>query len=68
MDVNLTVNGTERQVAAGTTVAELVADVAGPARGVAVALNESVLTRGKWRDTALRPDDRVEILTATQGG
>ena len=37
-------------------------------RGVAVALNGSVVPRSAWADTALGPDDSVEIVQARQGG
>ncbi|MFD9730029.1 sulfur carrier protein ThiS, partial [Streptomyces sp. NPDC059072] len=36
--------------------------------GVAAALNETVVPRGQWPATALGEGDRVEILTAVQGG
>jgi sulfur carrier protein len=37
-------------------------------RGVAVALNGSVVPRAAWRDTALKAGDSVEIVRARQGG
>jgi sulfur carrier protein len=37
-------------------------------RGIAVALNGSVVPRAAWRDTALKPGDSVEIVRARQGG
>jgi len=37
-------------------------------RGVAVALNGSVVPRSAWADTVLRHDDSVEIVQAKQGG
>lgn len=36
--------------------------------GVAVALNETVVPRGLWGATTVRPGDRVEVVTAVQGG
>ncbi|GAA0795507.1 sulfur carrier protein ThiS [Spirilliplanes yamanashiensis] len=62
--MTLTVNGEPRQSAA-RTVADLVGE---PRRGVAVAVNGEVVPRRTWADTALRDGDRVEILTAAQGG
>jgi sulfur carrier protein len=38
------------------------------ARGVAVALDGAVLPRRQWSETALAEGQRVEILTAAQGG
>jgi sulfur carrier protein len=64
------VNGTAREIEAGTTVADLVAELAGEpnAKGVAAALNGAVVPRGRWRLLELQDGDRVEILTAVQGG
>lgn len=66
----VTVNGAPRTFEAGTTVADLVEDVTGePAvRGVAAALNGAVVPRGRWRLLELQDGDRVEVLSAVQGG
>ena len=37
-------------------------------KGVAVAVNDEVVSRSRWTTTRLAEDDRVEILTAKQGG
>jgi len=49
-------------------VAELIAEYSDRTTGIAVAVNQTVLTKAEWADTALRPGDRVEIVSATQGG
>ncbi|MFI9362960.1 sulfur carrier protein ThiS [Kitasatospora sp. NPDC053057] len=67
-DIALTVNGEPRRVPAATTLAELVATVSAANTGVAAALNEAVVPRSSWPATALGSGDRIEILTAVQGG
>ncbi|MFC9331126.1 sulfur carrier protein ThiS [Kitasatospora sp. NPDC057015] len=67
-DISLSVNGEPRRVPAGSTLAEVVAGVSGAPSGVAAAVNEAVVPRGAWAGTALAAGDRVEILTAVQGG
>ncbi len=64
------VNGDPRELAAGTTVAALVASTPGvpPGRGVAVALDGEVVPRGRWDRTALSDGARVEVVVAVQGG
>jgi len=62
------VNGSTEEIAAGTTVAEVVGRWARSPIGVAVAVNEAVVTRAEWSATTLAEGDRVEILTAVQGG
>ena len=66
--MNVIVNGEERRLSNGTTVARLVDELGRNPKGMAVAVNEEVVPRSMWRDVELRPDDRVEVLTASQGG
>ncbi|GAA4697035.1 sulfur carrier protein [Promicromonospora umidemergens] len=42
--------------------------VDGAPQGVAVALDDAVVPRGAWSTTTVRPGDRVEVVTAVQGG
>ncbi|NBE52261.1 sulfur carrier protein ThiS [Streptomyces boluensis] len=64
----VSVNGEARSVTPDTTLDALVATVSAAPSGVAAAVNEIVVPRGEWPRTALREGDRVEILTAVQGG
>ncbi|MFI1145098.1 sulfur carrier protein ThiS [Streptomyces sp. NPDC020780] len=66
--VPVSVNGQARGVPAGTTLDSLVAGLTRAPSGVAAAVNESVVPRGEWSATVLRDGDRVEVLTAVQGG
>ncbi|RIQ31181.1 sulfur carrier protein ThiS [Jiangella rhizosphaerae] len=36
--------------------------------GIAVAVNQIVVPRSDWAATPLRADDKIEIITAVQGG
>jgi sulfur carrier protein len=62
------VNGDSRDLPAGMTVETVVAQVTEARTGVAVALNDEVVRRSAWASTPVREADRVEILTAVQGG
>ncbi|MFD5622807.1 sulfur carrier protein ThiS [Streptomyces yangpuensis] len=66
--MTISVNGEPREVAAGTTLDTVVADLTAATSGVAAALNETVVPRGQWPATPVGDGDRVEILTAVQGG
>ncbi|MQA96705.1 MAG: sulfur carrier protein ThiS [Streptosporangiales bacterium] len=66
--MRVTVNGEARELPDDATVASVVAQITSAARGVAVALNDEVVSRADWARTAVREADRVEILTAVQGG
>ncbi|MER6001756.1 sulfur carrier protein ThiS [Nonomuraea sp. NPDC051941] len=62
------INGASHEVADGTTVAQAVRTLTTATTGVAVAVNDEVVTRSSWETTALSDRDRVEVLTAVQGG
>ncbi|MFE1364968.1 sulfur carrier protein ThiS [Streptomyces anulatus] len=66
--VSVSVNGEGRAVPAGTDLDALVATLTPARSGVAAAVNESVVPRGQWATTKLGEGDRVEVLTAVQGG
>ncbi|MFD0214025.1 sulfur carrier protein ThiS [Streptomyces hirsutus] len=66
--VTVSVNGEPREVASGTVLDALVAGLSSAPSGVAAALNETVVPRAQWPLTSLSEGDRVEVLTAVQGG
>ncbi|MER7191032.1 sulfur carrier protein ThiS [Streptomyces flaveolus] len=66
--MNISVNGEPREVAPGTALDALVRTLTAAPSGVAAALNETVVPRTQWSATALSDGDRVEVLTAVQGG
>ena len=63
-------NGSELQGRDGATVAALLADlgVEPAARGVAVAVDGTVVPRSEWPTRAVVAGEHVEALTAMQGG
>ncbi len=66
--MTISVNGENREVDAGTTLGALVATLTRAPSGVAAALNETVVPRGRWDVTVLGDGDRIEVLSAVQGG
>ena len=66
--IAVVVNGSVTEVEAGVTVATLVERLDADGRGVAVAINETVVPRSAWSATTLQHSDRVEVLRAAQGG
>jgi sulfur carrier protein len=68
-NASIRVNG-EDEVLAVQTLAALLEHKAvdGSQRGIAVALNGTVVPRNAWPQTPLRPGDSVEIVRARQGG
>jgi sulfur carrier protein len=68
--VTVIVNGKAAERPAGTTVADVIAELTGnpDTKGVAAAVNGAVVPRGRWPSLLLGDGDRVEVLTAVQGG
>ncbi len=66
--MHLSVNGQPHRLPDGTVLTGLVAAVAPDPRGVAVAVNDTVVRAADWPVTALHEGDRVEVVTAHQGG
>ncbi|MCG0290127.1 sulfur carrier protein ThiS [Streptomyces sp. PSAA01] len=66
--MTVSVNGEPREVPDGTTLDRVVATLTRAPSGVAAAVNETVVPRTQWPATPLGDGDRVEVLTAVQGG
>lgn len=63
----ITVNGKETPLA-GATIADVLAHLDVPDRGVAVAVDAEVIPRGEWATVVLPDGAHVEVVTAVQGG
>jgi sulfur carrier protein len=68
MTITVRVNGEQHALDSPVELAALVARFSTAPTGVAAAVNEAVVPRSQWPDTPLSDGDRVEILTAVQGG
>jgi sulfur carrier protein len=66
--VSVEVNGTATELADGTTLLELIESQAGTARGSAVVVDGTVVPRGEWPDYRVVDGQRIELITAVQGG
>jgi sulfur carrier protein len=66
--MTIVVNGQHHDLPDDAMLTDAIAQLTTAVRGVAVALNGSVVPRGQWHSTALVDADQVEILTAVQGG
>lgn len=67
-NISVVVNGDERDVAAGATVAQML-DAIGIHRGrVAIERNLQILPRDAWSETRVAAGDRYEIVQFVGGG
>jgi sulfur carrier protein len=64
------INGQPRRLPEGATLELAVRQAGAPegGRGVAVAVDGEVVPRAEWAGTTLAEGQRVEVLSAVQGG
>jgi sulfur carrier protein len=66
--VKASINGEEHELREGLTVAELLAQLQTPERGIAVAKNDRVVRRSTFEQERVQNGDRIEIIKAVAGG
>lgn len=66
--MNIIVNGEARQTPGPITVAELLAELKLPLRGVAVEVNLQIVPRAKHAEYQLADGDRLEVVSLVGGG
>lgn len=67
--MRVSVNGDDREMPPGTTIAALVdALQPGRRRGIAVAVDGVVVRRAEWEAREVHDGAQVELVTAVQGG
>jgi sulfur carrier protein len=65
--IGITLNGQDETTLAAN-VAELLRERGAPEKGVAVAVNGSVVRRADHAQTPVREGDKIEVIRAVQGG
>lgn len=65
--MNIRINDKETEVGAKSLL-ELATELSLPEKGVAVAVNNKMVTRTQWSDTLLNSGDNVVIIKAVCGG
>lgn len=65
--MNLTLNG-ENIVSGSHLLANLIEELSLPIEGIAIAINDEVISKSTWSETELSEGDKILVITATQGG
>lgn len=69
--IDITLNGEPSTVASDAAVEDVLRDMhldpSNP-KGIAVAVNDEVVPKSAWQSRRIREKDRVEVITARQGG
>ncbi len=66
--LKIVLNGEDRSLAAPVTVAQLLASLQMPERGVAVEVNQQIVPRGLHQQHWLQDGDQLEIVSLVGGG
>ena len=68
--IQIVVNGEPREVPVELSIGALISKLGREPemRGIAVAVNDRVVRRADWAEVVVQEGDRVEIITASQGG
>ena len=66
--VTVIVNGEERLVADGRTIADLLAELRLGGRRIAVEMNRDIVPRAEYASRSISEGDRIEIVQFVGGG
>ena len=68
--MTLRINGADHAVPEGASVEDVLRHLGRDpgVPGVAVAVNERIVRRADWAGRAVHEGDRIEVVTASQGG
>jgi sulfur carrier protein len=66
--ISIIVNGEALKIAQDLTVSDLIMQQQLTPERVAVEYNRAILTRSRWSETILKPEDQLEIVHFVGGG
>ena len=66
MIINL--NNNPVTISKGTSLQQILEEYGISSKGIAVAINNQIVSRGSWSDILLKENDQLTIIKATQGG
>ena len=66
--ISISLNDKQLEVSGDTTLTTLMEQLNQSHLGIAIAVNEIVISKNSWKSTTLKPNDKVLLIKATQGG
>ena len=66
--ITISVNNQTKQISSSISIAQLLTELKQPNQGIAVAINQSIISKNSWTQEILNEGDDVLIIQATQGG
>jgi sulfur carrier protein len=69
LNMEITINQQQHQLQEACSVEQMLAIVlANVPKGIAVAVNQNIISKSQWPDHVLKAGDQVILIKATQGG
>ena len=67
--MNVTINKEPKKIGADSRLLQLLKDIKlTNQNGIAIAVNNQVITKSDWEQFQLKENDKITIIKATQGG
>jgi sulfur carrier protein len=67
--MQIQINNKFQTIPEGTSLQELVSDILKlSSKGIAIAINQEVISKNNWNSTKLSANDSLLIIKASQGG
>jgi sulfur carrier protein len=66
--INIKVNNTKHQFQSNNSLEALLTQLNISVNGIAVAVNENIITKTDWNTKTLNEGDEILVIKATQGG
>ncbi|MGB0887635.1 MAG: sulfur carrier protein ThiS [Vicingaceae bacterium] len=66
--MKITVNNNIQSIKTSSSVEMMVAQLNIESKGIAIAVNQTVVSKKDWSSTHLEENDNITIIKATQGG
>lgn len=67
--MEITLNNQPKTIAENASLQDIVfAQVGEKQKGIAVAINNTVIPKQNWQSTSIKQNDNILIIKATQGG
>jgi len=66
--MNITVNNNTQSLNDASSIETMVTQLNLEPKGIAIAVNQTVISKSEWNKTHLKENDNITIIKATQGG
>ncbi|OEK06019.1 thiamine biosynthesis protein ThiS [Flavivirga aquatica] len=66
--MKISVNNQSKSISKNSSVSQLLKQLQQPENGIAVAINQQIVTKTDWENKIINTGDDILIIQATQGG